>query len=83
MAQRITAVVENGLLRPSEPISLPEGETVVLELVLPEEAAEARVREWDQALAEFWSEGDKYSEEWWNDFERDLKANRLNFEERV
>lgn len=85
MAQRITAVVENGLLRPTEPLSMPEGKIIELEFVRPAltEADEKRIRELEQALDDLQAEGANYSDEWWNDFERELQANRLNFVERV
>jgi hypothetical protein len=59
---------------------LSAGESASPETVLDVDAC---VREWDEALETFWAEGDKYPAEWWDEFERDLQANRLNFEERV
>jgi hypothetical protein len=47
------------------------------------EAAEARGSALDHALDELQAEAAKYPKEWWDEFERDLQANRLNFEERV
>jgi predicted DNA-binding antitoxin AbrB/MazE fold protein len=84
MSQRITAVVENGLLRPTEPLPIAEGKVVELELLGPvrSEVAEERIWNLAQALDELQAEAAKYPEEWWDEFERDLNANRVNFEER-
>jgi len=83
MGQKITAIIENGLLRPMQPLELPEGRTIELEVVRMEEAPEARVRAWNKALQEFWDEADQLPEEWWDDYERGIQENRLNFQERV
>jgi predicted DNA-binding antitoxin AbrB/MazE fold protein len=86
VGQKITATVENGVLRPSAPLGLPEGERFELEVVRPlslDAEAEARVRRLDEAFDAFWEEAAKYPQEWWDDYERDLRANRMNFEERA
>jgi predicted DNA-binding antitoxin AbrB/MazE fold protein len=83
MGQRITAVMENGLLRPTQPLELAEGGTVELEVIRRAESAEARVRAWNEALQEFWDEGDQLPQEWWDDYERGIQEDRLTFQERV
>jgi predicted DNA-binding antitoxin AbrB/MazE fold protein len=85
MSECITAVVENGLLRPTEPLELPEGETVQLQVVRHhhEGQNEQRLQEMDAAFRAMWEEARKYPPEWWDEFERDLRENRLNFEERT
>lgn len=86
MGQRILATVENGVLRPSAPLGLPEGERFGLEVVRPvslDAEAEARVRRLDEAFEAFWEEPAKYPQEWWDEYERDRQANRVNFAERA
>jgi len=86
MTERITAVMEKGMFRPLQPVDVPEGRHVELEVVrlLPTvEDRELAVRQMDQAFQEFWEEAAQYPEEWWDEFQRDLQANRMNFEERV
>jgi predicted DNA-binding antitoxin AbrB/MazE fold protein len=84
MSECITAVVENGLLRPTEPLELPEGERVELKLLRHSPAAGQPndADEFAAVLAAMREEAAKYPPEWWDEFERDLRANRLNFEER-
>ncbi len=82
MHKRVTAVVEDDIIRPREPLGLPNGSEV--EVVLrpqfrtPEEIRQGaeRVRE---LLATIREEATAYPEEWWDDFQRDLETNRLNF----
>jgi len=85
MGQRITAVVENGLLRPTEPLSMPEGKVIEIEFVRPvrTEAEKMRIRDLEHALDELQAEAANYSDAWWDDFERELQTNRVSFEERV
>jgi predicted DNA-binding antitoxin AbrB/MazE fold protein len=49
MSKIINAVYENGVLRPTEPVSLSEGEKVRLE-VIPETPVEEPQTEWEKAL---------------------------------
>jgi predicted DNA-binding antitoxin AbrB/MazE fold protein len=49
MSEIINAVYENGVLRPTEPVSLSEGEKVRLE-VIPETPVEEPQTEWEKAL---------------------------------
>ena len=49
MSKIINAVYENGVLRPTEPVSLSEGEKVRLE-VIPEIPVEEPQTEWEKAL---------------------------------
>lgn len=84
MGRKITAVVEDGVLRPTEPLELPEGETLELEVVRlrePDQAREDRIRAFEQALDRFQEEARQLPREWWDEFERDLEANRVRFEE--
>ena len=39
MTQRITAIVENGILRPTSPLGLPDGARVEVTILNPTEAA--------------------------------------------
>ena len=39
--------------------------------------------EFEHALAEWYETADEYPPEWWADFDRFLRENRLNFEERL
>ena len=86
MTDKLTVVVEDGVLKPLEPVDLPAGRTIELQVVrvVPSSAErEQAVRELDEAFREFWAEASKYSDEWWDDFERDLQTNRLFFPERL
>ena len=49
MSEIINAVYENGVLRPTEPVSLSEGKKVRLE-VIPETPVEEPQTEWEKAL---------------------------------
>lgn len=82
MVLQLHAVVEGGELKSLEPIPLPDGTRVDGELVVTGEPGPTRAERFRRAL-EAWNEAaSEYSEEWWDDFERDLQANRFNIEER-
>ena len=86
MTERIAAVVENGLLRPLEPLDIPEGQEVELAVVrlIPTADEEAEdVEQFVKALRELREEAARYPDAWWDDFQLELEANRMNFEERV
>ena len=83
MTERIAAVVENGVLRPLEPLDIPEGQEVELAVVrlIPTEVED--VEQFVKALRELREEAARYPEAWWDDFQRELEASRMNFEERA
>ena len=80
MTTTIRAVVENGQLRPLEPLDIEEGRHVRLEVLdLGAPTDPARLRAALEALRESAKE---YSEEFRDEFQRDIRENRLNFPER-
>jgi predicted DNA-binding antitoxin AbrB/MazE fold protein len=85
MSQRITAVLEGGVLKPLKPLDIPEGREVELQIlgVVPTAAEEdEEIRQFEEALDRLQEEAAKYPEEWWDEFQRELRENRMNFEER-
>lgn len=85
VVKRVRAVVEQGLLRPVEPLDLPEGRTVTVEVAVapPGDEVTARVGTCEDALDALQQEAGRYSDEWWDEFERELREDRLHFVERV
>jgi predicted DNA-binding antitoxin AbrB/MazE fold protein len=86
MTRRVTAVVENGVLKPLEPLELPEGKCLEFDIEVDDPLrppAEEANRRFDEALEAVWREARKYPKEWWDDFDRELRENRVTFEERV
>jgi predicted DNA-binding antitoxin AbrB/MazE fold protein len=89
MSDTITAVVQDGVLKPRQPLDLPEGREVELQIIrlLPtseEEPVPARdLQHLSRTLARIREEAAKFPAEWWDDFEEELRQNRMNFEERV
>ena len=79
--RQVKAVVEGGLLRPLEPLAVPDGrevELVVRVIPTPEEREE-KARRLENALAEFREEADKLGPEWWAEFERDINEGRTDW----
>jgi predicted DNA-binding antitoxin AbrB/MazE fold protein len=79
MTRTFAAVVEHGVLRPKEPLNLADGQEVTVTLPEPRMSNE----DFERALAAAQAAAREYSDEWWNDFDRELRENRMNFEERV
>jgi predicted DNA-binding antitoxin AbrB/MazE fold protein len=79
MTKVFTAVVEHGALKPTEHVDLPEGETVRVTVSVPGMSTS----EFEAALDALQAEARKYADEWWEDFDRELRENRVNFKERV
>lgn len=79
MTRTIAAVVERGALRPKEPLGLAEGEEVTVTITRPGVSEE----EFERALDAAQAAAKEYPEEWWDDFDRELRENRVTFEERV
>lgn len=78
MAKILTAVVENGALRPVEPLDLPEGEQVELAILDRKPSSE-----FERSLDALQAEARRYPAEWWDEFDRELQENRVNFEVRL
>jgi hypothetical protein len=85
MSETFTAVVKDGTLQPTEPLGMPDGSKVELRVIRrlpdPEERAN-HVRRFNEALDALQAEAAKYPDEWWDEFDRELRENRVNFEER-
>ena len=82
--QQVKAVVEDGVLRPLEPLSVPEGrqvELVVRVILTPEERQEQHQR-FRETLRRIREAAANYPDEWWDQFQRDIEDNRMNFGER-
>jgi predicted DNA-binding antitoxin AbrB/MazE fold protein len=78
---QVKAVVQDGVLRPLEPLAVPEGrevEVVVRVIPTPEEREE-KARRLEEALTRFHEEADKLGPEWWAEFERDINAGRTDW----
>ena len=84
MVKHVSAVVENGQLRLTEPLDLPEGREVELAVrVLPTpEEQEQDIAELEAALKELREAAAEYPPGMIEEFQRELQANRLNFPER-
>ena len=85
MSETFTATIEGGVLKPKVPLGLPEGRELELAIVRlvpsPEEDA-ADAAAFEKALDDWYEAAAECSPEWWDDFERELRENRMNFEER-
>ena len=82
MGQRLQLVVENGALKPVEPLDLTEGEVLNVDLVsrhIPEVDEEEETRLWEEALDAISKAAAEVPPGWWEEFHRDLNENRLNF----
>jgi predicted DNA-binding antitoxin AbrB/MazE fold protein len=80
----VKAVVQDGVLRPLEPLSVPEGrevEVVVRVIPTPEERDEQHHR-FRETLRRIREEAARYPDEWWDQFQRDIEGNRMNFGDR-
>jgi predicted DNA-binding antitoxin AbrB/MazE fold protein len=77
MTDRITAVVENGCLRPNEPLDIPDGREVEVRITLMEtpEGEEQRKQRLLANLARLQGAAAKYPDEWWDEFQTDLRDN--------
>jgi predicted DNA-binding antitoxin AbrB/MazE fold protein len=81
MFTTVKAVYENGVLRPQEPLDLEDGQEVDVQIWV--HGADQPQHERISALLTKWAaEPDDTSDEWWDEFDAFLKANRLNFPER-
>jgi predicted DNA-binding antitoxin AbrB/MazE fold protein len=84
MTERLTAVREGDMLKLVEPVDLPEGRQIELQVVriLPDEQeAEKRVRSFLEAIAALQEEAARHPE-WWDELDREVKEHRLNIPER-
>jgi predicted DNA-binding antitoxin AbrB/MazE fold protein len=85
MSVTFDAIVTDGVLKPQNPVDLPEGTKVRVVVVDgqetdgPEMSVEDEVRFWDEWL----SEPSPVSDEEWEEFSRFLKEHRFNIEERL
>ena len=77
MVKHVTAVVENGVLRPLEPLEIPEGREVelVVRLVPAQEEIRRRI-EAVKAMQDTWPETDGELAEDWEAFHQELQENR-------
>jgi predicted DNA-binding antitoxin AbrB/MazE fold protein len=82
--KHVEAIVENGYLKPVEPLGIDDGRRVELDLRLVPTPSEAEqdLSGLEETLSDIREGAAEYSQEWWDDFDRDLRENRLNFEER-
>jgi predicted DNA-binding antitoxin AbrB/MazE fold protein len=81
--RKMKAVVENGTLRPLEPLGLSEGAAVEVKVRIPEpvRTPEERARSFREALDALQEEAAKYPDESWEQFEADINAGRTKWEE--
>jgi predicted DNA-binding antitoxin AbrB/MazE fold protein len=80
------AVLQDGALKPHEPLEIPDGQELELAVVrlIPDAREEQEsLGRLEETLRRIREEAAKYSDEWWDEFQRDIQANRVNFEERV
>lgn len=80
MSQTYEVVVEDGKLRPLQPIPLREGDHAEVSLV-SDEFAEGETL--SDVLRDIREDAAKYPEAWWDDFEKVIQENRVDFVERT
>jgi predicted DNA-binding antitoxin AbrB/MazE fold protein len=79
MPRKVTAIVRNGGFAPLEPLNLPEGRQVELDVTVvptPEEQTE-KMERLLRNLGRLQEEAAQYPEEWWDDFQKELETNRF------
>lgn len=81
MALTFQVVMENGRLRPLNPLPLREGEQAEITLVFPEDVEPEETLA--EVLRDIREESDRHSPEWWDDFDQFIRDNRVNFVERT
>lgn len=86
MVEKVRAVVQDGVLKPLEPLDIPNWQEVEVEVTsILETPEETRKRNLEiiEALREWDEEARKYPKEWWDEFQRELQANRFTIPERM
>lgn len=81
MALTYQVVMENGRLRPLEPVPLQEGEQA--EISLTPTGMATSEESLSDVLRDIREEAAQHSDEWWDDFERIIQENRVTFAERL
>ncbi len=86
MSSKVRAIVDDGMLRLLEPLDIPKGRLVEVSVEVSTMNAgtteEDEVLAFERALDAIQEAAAEHSEEWWDEFQQELAANRLCIPER-